>query len=179
MGLRDLYLESCYETESSKEHLLEKFYIPVLKATKRYYRIAGFFSSTALTVAAEGIEGLCQNHGHMYLLVSPQLSRKDFEIIQKHQPLDEHADLFQELKLDEAADDHLKLLAYLLDQGFLEIKIVVCNNSPTSLFHQKVGIMIDERGDMISFSGSINETAQAWLENIEEFKVFRSWELGQ
>ncbi len=23
MGLRDLYLESCYETESSKEHLLE------------------------------------------------------------------------------------------------------------------------------------------------------------
>ena len=104
MGLRDLYLESCYETESSKEHLLEKFYIPVLKATKRYYRIAGFFSSTALTVAAEGIEGLCQNHGHMYLLVSPQLSRKDFEIIQKHQPLDEHADLFQELKLDEAAN---------------------------------------------------------------------------
>lgn len=91
-----------------------------MKATKRYYRIAGFFSSTALTVAAEGIEGLCQNHGHMYLLVSPQLSRKDFEIIQKHQPLDEHADLFQELKLDEAADDHLKLLAYLLDQGFLE-----------------------------------------------------------
>ncbi len=179
MGLRDLYLESCYETESSKEHLLEKFYIPVLKATKRYYRIAGFFSSTALTVAAEGIEGLCQNHGHMYLLVSPQLSRKDFEIIQKHQPLDEHADLFQELKLDEAVDDHLKLLAYLLDQGFLEIKIVVCNNSPTSLFHQKVGIMVDERGDMISFSGSINETAQAWLENIEEFKVFRSWELGQ
>ena len=82
MGLRDLYLESCYETERSKEHLLEKFYIPVLKATKRYYRIAGFFSSTALTVAAEGIEGLCQNHGHMYLLVSPQLSRKDFEIIQ-------------------------------------------------------------------------------------------------
>ena len=123
MGLRDLYLESCYETESSKEHLLEKFYIPVLKATKRYYRIAGFFSSTALTVAAEGIEGLCQNHGHMYLLVSPQLSRKDFEIIQKHQPLDEHADLFQELKLDEAADDHL-LNDVLWFAGIL--RIILC-----------------------------------------------------
>ena len=48
MGLRDLYLESCYETESSKEHLLEKFYIPVLRATKRYYRIAGFFQLDCL-----------------------------------------------------------------------------------------------------------------------------------
>jgi len=28
---------------------------------------------------------------------------------------------------------------------------------------------------MISFSGSISETAKAWLENIEEIKVFRSW----
>ena len=44
------------------------------------------------------------------------------------------------------------------------------------LFHQKVGILRDADGDLISFSGSINETAAGWMENIEEFKVFRSWE---
>lgn len=179
MGLRDLYLESCYETEESKDHLLEKFYIPVLNQTKKYYRIAGFFSSSALLVASEGLEGLCHNHGHMYLLISPELSPADFQVIQEHHVITETADMFKDLDFQAEANDHLKLLAYLLDEGFLEIKIVVCNNSPTSLFHQKVGIMQDANGDMISFSGSINETAQAWLNNIEEFKVFRSWKPGQ
>ena len=47
------------------------------------------------------------------------------------------------------------------------------------LFHQKVGILRDDEGDVISFSGSVNETAAGWTENIEEFKVFRSWEPGQ
>ncbi len=178
MGLRDLDLKSCYETGENSETLLNEFYIPVLEQTKRYYRIAGFFSSSALAVAAKGIEALLHNHGHMYLLVSPELSEKDFEIISKHHCIPEEADLFQNLDFSLGTNDNLKLLAYLLDSGFLDIKIVVGNASANSLFHQKIGIMQDENGDIVSFSGSINETAQAWLNNIEEFKVFQSWEPG-
>jgi len=33
--------------------------------------------------------------------------------------------------------------------------------------------------NVISFSGSINETAKAWHDNIEEFKTFCSWKSGQ
>ena len=43
------------------------------------------------------------------------------------------------------------------------------------IFHQKVGILEDSKGNKISFSGSDNETAFGWKNNIEEFKVFRSW----
>ncbi len=175
MGLRDLDLKSCYETGENPEALLNEFYIPVLEQTKKYYRIAGFFSSSALAVAAKGIESLYHNHGHMYLLVSPELSEKDFEVISKHHCIPEQADMFRDLDFTLEADDHLKLLAYLLDSGFLDIKIVVGNATANSLFHQKIGIMQDENGDIVSFSGSINETAQAWLNNIEEFKVFQSW----
>lgn len=175
MGLRDLDLKSCYETGENPEALLNEFYIPVLEQTKKYYRIAGFFSSSALAVAAKGIESLYHNHGHMYLLVSPELSEKDFEVISKHHYIPEQADMFQDLDFTLEVDDHLKLLAYLLDSGFLDIKIVVGNAAANSLFHQKIGIMQDENGDIVSFSGSINETAQAWLNNIEEFKVFQSW----
>ena len=175
MALRDLDLKSCYETGENPEALLNEFYIPVLEQTKKYYRIAGFFSSSALAVAAKGIESLYHNHGHMYLLVSPELSEKDFEVISKHHCIPEQADMFRDLDLTLEADDHLKLLAYLLDSGFLDIKIVVGNAAANSLFHQKIGIMQDENGDIVSFSGSINETAQAWLNNIEEFKVFQSW----
>ena len=47
MGLRDLPLKSCYETGENPEALLQDFYIPALEQTKKYYRIAGFFSSSA------------------------------------------------------------------------------------------------------------------------------------
>lgn len=179
MSLKELELQSSYETEGSKEHLLEDFYIPILNEAKKYYRIAGFFSSTALSVASEGIEGLCNHHGHMDLLISPELSESDFETIRAHHELTEKADLFQNFDFDNESDEHLKLLAYLLDEGFLEIKFVIPKHTRNSLFHQKVGIIEDDEGNQLSFSGSINETAQAWLNNIEEFKVFRSWCPGQ
>ena len=44
------------------------------------------------------------------------------------------------------------------------------------LFHQKIGILKDDEGNIISFSGSNNETYSGWTSNIEEFKVFRQVE---
>lgn len=73
----------------------------------------------------------------------------------------------------------------MLVNGYLEIRIAcVLNDDHTlqntnALFHQKVGIFEDYEGNIVSFSGSINETASGWLNNIEEFKVFKSWESGQ
>ena len=158
---------------------LDEFYIPVLEQAKTYYRIAGFFSSSALSVAAKGIEGLVKNGGKMYLLVSPELSEDDYNTIVQHGCIPEGSKIFEDFSSDGMPNENLQALAWLLDTGHLEIKIVVGKKSRNSLFHQKVGIVTDEVGDMISFSGSINETAQAWINNIEEFKVFRSWEPGQ
>lgn len=179
MGLRDLALETSYETEGSKTHLLDAFYIPVLEQAVRYYRIAGFFSSTALTIAAQGIAGLIRNQGKMYLLISPKLSQSDYEIIKRHGELRETDSIFQDLDLERGVSENLQALAWLLAHDLLEIKFVVGNQSPNSLFHQKVGIVTDKDGNQISFSGSINESAQGWLTNIEEFKVFCSWRSGQ
>ena len=179
MNLRELTIATHYETTESKTHLLDEFYVPVLSSASKYYRIAGFFSSSALVVAAKGIEGLIQNGGKMCLLVSPELSEEDYRIICEHGTITEDAGIFSELNLESSVHENLQALAWLLDCGKLEIKIVVGKNSRNSLFHQKVGIVFDSDGNLLSFSGSINETAQAWLNNIEEFKVFRSWESGQ
>lgn len=179
MGLRDLNLEESYETEENKTHLLDSFYVPVLEQAEKYYRIAGFFSSTALTVAAQGIAGLIQNQGKMYLLISPQLSRSDYKVIKEHGELREADSIFQDLDFSGGVSENVQALAWLLDQGLLEIKFVIGTQSENSLFHQKVGIITDRNKDQISFSGSINESAQGWLNNIEEFKVFCSWRSGQ
>ena len=177
MGLRALKLNTSYETTEHQTQLLDEFYIPVLEQATKYFRIAGFFSSTSLSVAAKGIEGLIKNDGKMCLLISPELSAEDYKVIEEHGSI-EKTDFVNSFSVD-LHDDNLKALAWLLDSGKLEIKIVVGTKSATSLFHQKIGIIFDADGDMLSFSGSINETAQAWMQNIEEFKVFKSWESGQ
>ena len=179
MSLKDIDLQPSYETTESKNELLETFYIPVLQESRKYYRVAGFFSSSALTVAAKGIEGLINNNGKMYLLVSPELSEEDYNTIKQHGAITEHSHIFDQLKKDSMPDEHIQALAWLLDENRLEIKIVVGKRTRNSLFHQKIGVVFDNENNSISFSGSINETAQAWLNNIEEFKVFRSWEAGQ
>jgi len=91
---------------------------------------------------------------------------------------------------NEIIRDHVKALAWMIAHKKLDIKVVIIKDDEEKLldyknavkrgiFHQKVGILKDEYENMISFSGSINETASGWLENIEEFKVFRSWIKGE
>lgn len=182
MGYRDLNIKISYETVQDRRHLLDDFYIPMLEQTKRYFRIAGFFSSSSLAVASKGIEGLIRNGGDMRLLISPRLSEQDISVLKNNQfsELTDSMSFFNAFDLSEFEKlDNLQALSWLLANKKLEIRIVVDKNSAESIFHQKIGIGCDSEGDMISFSGSINETAQAWLSNIEEFKTFKSWEPGQ
>lgn len=109
MSFQDLHLDVSYESDSNKNQLLDNFYIPVLENSKKYFRIAGFFSSTSLSVAAEGIEGLIKNDGKMYLLISPELSEEDFSIISKSEKLENDSVLFSDFALD-AKEDNLKAL---------------------------------------------------------------------
>jgi len=179
MGFRDLDLKLSYESKNSNSHLLENFYIPVLQQSTKYFRVAGFFSSSALAVAGEGIEGLIHNKGKMYLLISPNLSVEDYEILRKKATLEEDSPIFKDFDLSHNVDDRIRAMAWMLDKDYLRIKIVVSKKSQNSLFHEKFGIFFDDKGDKLSFSGSINESAQGWIENIEEFKVFRSWIVEQ
>ena len=65
-NFKTLDLKSSYET--GQDDLIEEFYAPVLKCAASYNRIAGFFSSTSLAVAAKGIAGLIRNNGKMRLI---------------------------------------------------------------------------------------------------------------
>ena len=57
------------------------FYVPALERSVRYDRIAGFFSSAALSVAAQGIASMIARGGRMRLLVGAQLSQRDVDAI--------------------------------------------------------------------------------------------------
>ncbi len=81
MGLRDVPLKSSYD--SGTNDILQEFYIPALSQSVEYDRIAGFFSSTALAVAAKGVAPFLRNGGRMRLVCSPRLRRNDVEAIQR------------------------------------------------------------------------------------------------
>jgi superfamily II DNA or RNA helicase len=193
MSFLDLELKSDYDSEN--DDILNDFYIPVFAKAKKYYRLAGFFSSSALAIAARGIAPFIENGGEMRLIVGATLQKSDIEAIKlgKEEPekvlsktmlrsLDE---IYEEL-----IKDHVRALAWLVARNKLEIKVAVVIDRDgtlldqdaamkTGIFHQKVGIFEDFEGNIVSFSGSVNESAMAWEQNIEEFKVFRSWMEGE
>lgn len=183
MGLRELLIRPAYD--SSLDDILNEFYIPVLSNSKYYKRITGFFSSNSLAIALRGISKFIVNKGKMRMISGAKLSKSDINAIVKG--IKEPQTVIEESSIrniseitDEFVKDHIKVLAWMVANNILEIKIALPTNniesfSDTGIFHQKIGILEDENGDKISFSGSINETASGWTYNIEEFKVFRSW----
>lgn len=168
--------------------MLCDFYVPVMSEAVRYDRLTGYFSSTILALAARGVAGLVQNGGRMRLVSSPQFTEQDIEVLTSNPSeteidnliSDRFRDLVSDVEglADFIAKDHLRAFAWMLKQGYLEVRILVPRDfdGRAGIFHSKVGILTDSEGNKLSFSGSVNETAAAWKHNIEEFKVFRSWE---
>lgn len=179
--------------DSDEDDMLRDFYVPVLAQAVRYDRLAGYFSSAALAASAEGMAKFIKNGGRMRLVTSVQLTEADQRAIRDglSRPEDAISRIMEE-DLDLASkiqSDHVKALAWMVARKILEIKIAVplagdrsFHTGPLStgsIYHQKVGVLHDSGGNVVSFSGSVNETGKAWHENIEEFKVFCSWKPGQ
>jgi superfamily II DNA or RNA helicase len=175
----------------SSDDRLHEFYIPALQASVRYDRMTGFFTSSALAVAAAGIAHLVAGGGRMRLLAGAQLSPEDVEAIREGHDLQAivaarlgAALPDPEALADQLMRDRLAALAWMVATGSLEIRVVL-PRGPDGLpipapeardyFHPKVGIFTDAQGNQVAFSGSVNESETGWQHNYEQFMVFRSW----
>ena len=139
------------------------------------------FSSSVLVEIAKGIEGLVRNNGRINLITSPNLSQEDIDAIRSGYKnreeiikraligsLVEPENKYQEEKLN--------LLANLIADGHLDIKIAVtANDSLYGMYHEKVGIIEDNFGEKVAFSGSLNETENAFTANFETIDVYCNW----
>ncbi len=179
MAFTDLCLLKHYKTY--KNNIVKEFYTPVLQEAVLYQRSVGFFSSTALIELTKGIAGIVKNGGKIQFIVSPYLSQEDVNAIQKgyeKKKVIEQA-LLRKFKEPENyfQEERLNLLAHLIEDGHLEIKVAFTPpNRSTGMYHEKVGILTDKFGDKIVFTGSLNETINAFYNNYESIVVFTSWE---
>ena len=171
MGLKDINLKPAYY--SDEDDLLRVFYIPVLSNSVKYDRIAGYFSSNALAIAAKGIAKFIESGGKIRMIANVFLSEEDQEAIKGALIEKENEVLAEIINLeDELKKDHIRMLGWMVKNSLLEIKIAVVKNG---VEHQKTGILEDTNGNIVSFCGSDNETVKGWLYNDEQFHVFRNW----
>lgn len=185
MSFKDLKLNSIYN--SSKNDLVLEFYEPVLSEAVSYDRVTGFFNSKSLALVASGLKGFISNNGKMRLLCGSELQKDDVDAILNSSEIAEKLsdNFLNDLNniSDEIELNHIKLLAWMVDNDFLDIKIGIVKNNKGyigGILHEKTGILLDKDGNNIVFSGSNNETSFGWISegfgNIEKFKVFLSWE---
>lgn len=177
MSYESLQILRSYKT--NKNDIVQEFYVPILKESVLYKRAVGFFSSAALIELSKGISGLIKNGGKIKFIVSPLLSEEDVEAIQRG--YDEREIIkrsllreFKEPQTDSEAE-RLNWLAYLIANGYLEIKVAFTSPSKaTGMYHEKIGIIYDEKYNKIAFTGSMNETINAFHNNYESIVVFNS-----
>lgn len=168
MSFRSLTLDRRYDTYVNPYQLIEEFYQPILAEANQYYRIAGYFSASALTAAADGIEAFAQSGGEMRLLVGV-VDRKTREQILQGKPV-----TLSDRPMDDEARLRQWILGYLLQEGRLQIKVAIPSRGG-GIFHAKLGCLRDSEDNTLTFEGSLNETAGGWIANYERFKVHRSW----
>lgn len=167
---------------NSLNNVVEDFYVPCLRAGVRYDRAVGYFTSGSLAVAAEGIDVFERAGGTMRLIASPNLRADDIADIDlgyEFRRIAERA-IIRELEsvtlLSAERLDHLGRVGRLIANGQLDVKIAVMRSPRgTGIYHEKIGTIHDIHGDYISFTGSLNETAAAFLDNFESIQVFCSW----
>lgn len=170
------------EYRSLSDNVVLDFYIPLLSEAIIYQRAVGFFSSSALIEISKGITGLVKNGGTIQLVASPRLSVEDIEAIKTG--YEERETVVERVLLREFEEpknyfekERLNLLATLVCLGTLDLKIAyTLNKNSLGIFHEKMGLIHDRAGNKVAFSGSMNESMTAFIDNYESIDVFCSWQ---
>ena len=184
-GLREVDLRLGYDTA---DEALREFYVPTLSVATRYDRSVGYFRASALRAAAKGMSRFIAGGGSARFLVGAELAEGDCQALTgaTEIPRALAESLAHELvPADEIASQRLAVLAWLVKEGRLEIRVAVAIDEhgipvPSGVevpyFHEKIGTLRDAAGDGVAFQGSVNESETAWSGNFESFSVYRSWD---
>lgn len=176
--LSDLNLKRSYR--SDHDDIIASFYIPCLSQSSLYSRAVGFFSSSALAVAAKGLQAFIGSGGMMRLVASPMLSESDVQAIKRGYSLREDVEARAlagalDGQFGPLVQHRLGLLAWLIAHNRLEIKVaVLAGEWQPGIYHEKLGVFSDGR-NVVAFTGSPNESASGLVSNFECVDVYCSW----
>lgn len=174
--LGDLQFKQAYR--SGSEDLSVSFFARALSVATSYDRAVGYFSTSIMAVSPIEYSEFFLRGGKCRILCSPDLSPADWDMLSNANNIDNA--LLESISntLDDLADEPSgestrRVFATLVKLGLVEVRLILPRGS-NGIFHEKVGIFQNELGAELSFVGSVNETYNAWRQNIESFEVFSS-----
>lgn len=189
-----LLSDKSYATSYNKaeDDIASEFYMPCMSVANRYDRISGYFGSTIYIIAWDALKAFIEHEGKMRVICSPYIAEADELALAKGYNakndqllaasiIREFEGMFESPDLSAPS----KLLAYLVVEGVVDVKIAVPTGSESPnakrLFHDKVGVFKDSADNMVGFRGSMNETFKGLSNdgNIESIDVFPSWVDGR
>ena len=160
MNLTDREWRTSFRQEDGD--LIELFCNPALACAVQYDRMTGYFSADALALASRGIAALIANDGRLRLIVGCTLQQPEQEAIgegyDRRARLEAHLLAADLTPPDEEAGRGLELLAWMVAQGYLDVKVAVPvdpDGRPAhapGLYHEKVGL----RQGLLSFAPRAN-----------------------
>ena len=175
MSLREIEYKEDYR--SGYDDIVRDVFRPSLHEAREYWRAVGYFSSSALEVFGTPLGEFIKKGGTIRLVTSVELSESDLRAIErgvsKQEVCSERLETIIDEQFADGVGDGVARLGLLLEMGRLEIQIAVPKIG-SGIYHEKIGVFLDGE-DYVAFSGSSNESRNAFENNRECIDVYPSW----
>ncbi|WP_088343785.1 MULTISPECIES: DEAD/DEAH box helicase family protein [Rhodomicrobium] len=175
MSLRDILYQDDYR--SGYDNIVEDFFRPSLREAELYWRAVGYFSSSALEAFGAPLGEFIKKGGLIRLVTSVELSEGDLRAIEngavRQDICARRLEQIIETDFADGVGDGVARLARLLEMGRLEVQIAIPKTG-AGIYHEKIGLFIDGE-DYVAFTGSSNESRNAFENNRECVDVYSSW----
>lgn len=181
MSYQDLQLQRHYDSDSTD--VLQEFYRPLLKGSRRYDRAVGYFSSSTFQSCASELASFIGQGGKIRMVIGCLTQPADIVALQGAAPeleererLEIRRDIEKYLIQLEGEDPKAaQTFSRMVASGVAQIKFAVRERG---IYHEKFGIFEDDLGIKVAFIGSLNETSAAFTHgfNHESISVFQSLE---
>lgn len=168
-----------YKTQTPWEPV--GFFSECLCNATRFDLMLGFFSSSAISILADGFATFLHNGGKMRLIINDILTDADKEAIKKGEDDSLLEGLFDLTDLEALRDTlserdrhFFECLSWLIRNNKIDIKIIA-PLSGEGIAHTKCGVFSDGLSK-VAFDGSVNFSRTALIENKESLTASCSWD---
>lgn len=157
------------------------FFSDCLCNSTRFDLMLGFFSSSAISILANGFATFLYNGGKMRLIINDILTENDKNAIAKgfnpnsDLPYFDLSDIENIYETLSERDKHFfDCISWLIRNNRIEIKIISPKNG-LGISHTKSGVFYDGI-NVVGFDGSCNFSKTALIDNIESLTVSCDWD---
>lgn len=169
MALKDIPLKLQYRTDI--DNLVTEFFIPCLSNSVEYDRAVQYITLKSISTLSLGLQNFTDHDGKIRIITGHRYSTTDLDILGKI--FNKKNETFSP---GEIRGNKLDILQKLVQKNKIQIKIAIPRSEHVDgSFSERIGIFRDEQGEIVTYTGTSNETFNTENRNFESVDVYTSW----